>query len=103
MPRHLLFILLAAASLTVAAQTAEVPAAPPQPLTGVVVTATRVAQEGFDLPMAIDRVDGLELVEGRLQTNLSEVLDRVPGIVAQNRQNYEIGRASCRERVFSSV
>ena len=38
--------------------------------------------------MASDRVDGLELTEGRLQTNLAEVLDRVPGIVAQNRQNY---------------
>ena len=88
MPRHLLFILLAVASLTVAAQVVDPPATPLQPLTGVVVTATRVAQEGFDLPMAIDRVDGRELVEGRLQTNLSEVLDRVPGIVAQNRQNY---------------
>lgn len=60
----------------------------PQPLADVVVTATRVPQEGFSLPMAIDRIDGRELSEGRLQTNLSEVLNGVPGIVAQNRQNY---------------
>ncbi len=46
------------------------------------------AQAGFDLPLAIDRVDGAALVEGRLQTNLSELLNTVPGIVAQNRQNY---------------
>lgn len=57
-------------------------------MAGVVVTATRVPQQGFDLPMAIDRIDGRELYEGRLQTNLSEMLGRVPGIVAQNRQNY---------------
>jgi iron complex outermembrane recepter protein len=54
----------------------------------VVITATRVAQDGFDLPTAIDRIDADVIAEGKLQVNLSEALNRVPGIVVQNRYNY---------------
>lgn len=54
----------------------------------VVVTATRVPQAGFDLPAAIDAVDARAIREDNAQVNLSETLNRVPGIVVQNRQNY---------------
>jgi iron complex outermembrane receptor protein len=54
----------------------------------VVVTATRLPQAGFDLPAAIDAVDGRVIREDNPQVNLSETLNRVPGIVVQNRQNY---------------
>ena len=57
-------------------------------IAGVVVTATRVPQQGFDLPAAIDSVDARILGEDLPQVNLSEALGRVPGIVVQNRQNY---------------
>jgi iron complex outermembrane receptor protein len=53
-----------------------------------VVTATRLPQAGFDLPAAIDAVDALVIREDNPQVNLSESLNRVPGIVVQNRQNY---------------
>jgi iron complex outermembrane receptor protein len=54
----------------------------------VVVSATRVEQSSFDLPVAIDSVDAAAIHEQQLQVNLSESLARVPGVVAQNRQNY---------------
>ncbi len=38
--------------------------------------------------MAIDRIDATVISEAKPQVNLSEVLNRVPGIVVQNRQNY---------------
>jgi iron complex outermembrane recepter protein len=55
---------------------------------GVVVTATRVAQPALEVPASIDRIHGEEIREARPQVNLSESLGRVPGLVAQNRQNY---------------
>jgi iron complex outermembrane receptor protein len=58
------------------------------PLTQVVVTATRVAQSSFDLPVAVDRVNEQQIREGQLQVNLSESLDEVPGVAVQSRQNY---------------
>jgi iron complex outermembrane receptor protein len=54
----------------------------------VVVSATRVEQPGFELPVSIDSLDREQLQDGQLQVNLSESLVRIPGIVAQNRQNY---------------
>ena len=54
----------------------------------VVVTATRVAADPFDVPASIDRVDGADIRAGRLQVNLSESLGVVPGLALQNRQNY---------------
>lgn len=53
----------------------------------VVITATRVEQNSFDLPMAIDVVDKKDIQDGQLQMTLSESLIRVPGITAQNRTN----------------
>jgi len=54
----------------------------------VVVSATRVEQSAFDLPVAIDTLNQSQLQDGQLQVNLSEAMARIPGIVAQNRQNY---------------
>ena len=51
----------------------------------VVVTATRVEQNSFDLPVAIDVVNKEDIQDGQLQMTLSESLIRVPGITAQNR------------------
>jgi iron complex outermembrane receptor protein len=57
-------------------------------LAPIVVTATRVSQSSADLPASIDRVDGRTIQAGQLQVNLSESLMTVPGVSAQNRQNY---------------
>jgi iron complex outermembrane receptor protein len=54
-------------------------------LSPIVVTATRQAQNSFDLPVAIDVVEQKNIKDGQLQINLSESLIRVPGITAQNR------------------
>ncbi|WP_029148018.1 TonB-dependent receptor [Methylophilus sp. 5] len=54
-------------------------------LSPVVVTATRQAQNSFDLPVAIDVIEQKNIKDGQLQMNLSESLIRVPGVTAQNR------------------
>jgi iron complex outermembrane recepter protein len=54
-------------------------------LSPIVVTATRQAQNSFDLPVAIDVVSEKDIKNGQLQMQLSESLIRVPGITAQNR------------------
>ncbi|HEY0801180.1 MAG TPA: TonB-dependent receptor [Steroidobacteraceae bacterium] len=69
--------------VTVAAQ-----GEPAAQLTSVVVTATRVAEDSRDLPLSIDRIDAQTIRSGQLQVNLSESLMTVPGVSAQNRQNY---------------
>jgi iron complex outermembrane recepter protein len=56
-------------------------------LSPIVVTATRVEQNSFDLPVAIDVVDQKDIEDGQLQAQLSESLIRLPGITAQNRNN----------------
>ena len=72
------------ASVEAIGQEASAPARLPE----VTVTATRVEEDSFDLPVAIDRVDRREIREDKAQVNLSESLNRVPGVVVQNRQNY---------------
>jgi iron complex outermembrane recepter protein len=59
-----------------------------QELSSVVVTATRIAEDSRDLPVSINRVDAQTIQSGQLQVNLSESLVTVPGVSAQNRQNY---------------
>ena len=70
------------------AAVAQTPAIEVPGISQLVISATRVTQDGFNLPMAIDRIDSGVISEAKPQVNLSEVLNRVPGIVAQNRQNY---------------
>jgi len=66
----------------------QVGAQTPAAVDPVVVTATRVEQRAFDLPVAIDSVDAARIQQDQLQVNLSESLVRVPGIVVSNRWNY---------------
>ena len=54
----------------------------------VVVSATRSEQKPFDVPAAIDAVTSEQLQLFQPKVNLSETLNRVPGISVQNRQNY---------------
>jgi iron complex outermembrane receptor protein len=54
-------------------------------LSSVVVTATRVEQDSFDLPMAIDKIEQSAIQDSQLRMTLSESLARVPGVTAQNR------------------
>jgi iron complex outermembrane recepter protein len=54
----------------------------------VVVTATRVEQRSFDVPASIDSIDQERIQEGQALINLSETLSSIPGVVANNRQNY---------------
>ena len=58
------------------------------PIDVIVVTGTRNAQASFDLPAAIDVVDSARIRDGQMRVNASESLNAVPGLVAQNRQNY---------------
>ena len=60
----------------------------PALLPEVVTSATRTARDSFGLPVAIDSVDKSVIQEDRLQVNISESLNRVPGIAILNRQNY---------------
>jgi iron complex outermembrane receptor protein len=57
-------------------------------LSPVVVTATRVEQPSFDVPASIDSIDQKRIQDGQARVNLSESLVTVPGVVANNRQNY---------------
>ena len=59
-----------------------------QTLEGVVVTATRAEQRSFDAPAAIQSVDRDTIQNAGPQVNLSESLNRVPGLTILNRQNY---------------
>ena len=64
------------------------PASQPVLMPEVVTSATRTERDSFDLPVAIDSVDKSVIQEDRPQVNLSEALNRVPGIAILNRQNY---------------
>jgi iron complex outermembrane receptor protein len=75
-----------AATLAPCAQAAVPP--PPTPLDVVVVTGSRLEHASFDLPAAIDVVDANRINAAQMRVNASESLAAVPGLVAQNRQNY---------------
>ena len=63
-------------------------AAQGQTLDNVVVSASREAQRSFEAPAALDAI-GREVIESAgPQVNLSESLNRVPGLTILNRQNY---------------
>ncbi|MGH8315215.1 MAG: TonB-dependent receptor plug domain-containing protein, partial [Steroidobacterales bacterium] len=78
----------AVAAIAVALLPALAPAQEAARIDPLVVTATRVEERAFDLPVAIDSVDAARIQRGQLQINLSESLSRVPGLVVQNRWNY---------------
>lgn len=78
-------------SLAIASVLATLPAWAEEPVrediivAPVVITATRIEQNSFDLPVAIDVVNQDQIEDGQLQMTLSESLVRVPGVTAQNR------------------
>ena len=57
-------------------------------LSEVTVTTPRGTTPLFQVPASVDRVEGEQLRDGKLQVNLSEGLGSVPGLLIQNRQNY---------------
>jgi iron complex outermembrane receptor protein len=59
-----------------------------QSLEEVVISATRSEQRSFDAPAAISVVDRDTIQNAGPQINLSESLNRVPGLTILNRQNY---------------
>lgn len=63
-------------------------AAQAQTLDDIVVSASRAAQRSFDAPAAIQSVDRATIENAGPQINLSESLNRVPGLTILNRQNY---------------
>jgi iron complex outermembrane receptor protein len=74
---------LLAATLPALAQTSS-----PTQLEPIVVTAERERRSAFETPAAISSVEAGVLEVAGPQVNLSESLNRVPGIVVLNRQNY---------------
>ncbi len=70
------------------AQTSVPVSVPVSVLDPVVVTAERTRQSSFDAPAAISAVNREVIDGGGPQVNLSEALNRVPGITVLNRQNY---------------
>ncbi len=54
----------------------------------IVITADRAGQRSFDAPAAIQSVDRATIEGAGPQVNLSESLNRVPGLTILNRQNY---------------
>ncbi|MDO8441338.1 MAG: TonB-dependent receptor [Polaromonas sp.] len=59
-----------------------------QTLEDVVVSASRAQQRSFDAPAAVQSVDRATIENAGPQVNLSESLNRVPGLTILNRQNY---------------
>lgn len=57
-------------------------------LPGLVVTATRTPQAPRDVPASIDVISGATVRMMGPQVNLSEPLQRIPGLGVLNRQNY---------------
>ena len=78
-------IALAAAVAGAAVAQAQQVAVPQEPVT---VSATREATRVFDAPAAVGVVGPDVISIAGPQVNLSEALDRIPGIAALNRNNY---------------
>ncbi|VWX58100.1 putative iron outer membrane receptor [Burkholderiales bacterium 8X] len=62
-------------------------AAPNSTLREVTVSTPRGQASPFEVPGSVDRIEGSEIREGRMQVQLSEGLAGVPGLQIQNRQN----------------
>ena len=57
-------------------------------LPDVVVSASRREQQSFDAPAAIQSVGQDTIGQAGPMVNLSESINRIPGVIARNRQNY---------------
>ncbi len=60
-------------------------------LAPLVVSGTRRLTPSFDVPESVTTLERQQIARGRPQINLSESLQAVPGVVAQNRQDYAQG------------
>jgi len=78
-------------ALVLAVGTAPAIAATVTALGSVVVTATRRPVRSFNLPLSIGAVTRQQIQQARPMVNLSESINRIPGIDAQNRQDYPQG------------
>lgn len=58
------------------------------PIPVVIVTGSRIEQDSFDFPAAVDIVDVGRIGDTQLRVNASEALAAVPGLVVHNRENY---------------
>ena len=54
----------------------------------VIVTGSRIEQDSFDFPAAVDIVDAARIGDTQMRVNASEALAAVPGLVVHNRENY---------------
>jgi iron complex outermembrane receptor protein len=54
----------------------------------VVISGSRIEHSSFELSAAVNVLDAQQIRDGQLRVNASEALAAVPGVVAQNRQNY---------------
>ncbi len=57
-------------------------------LDDVVVSSSRSEQRSFDAPASIQSVNREVIQDSGPQVNMSEALNKIPGVVALNRQNY---------------
>src|SRR6201990_3113134 len=58
------------------------------PLHEVVITATRIEADPFNIPAAISSVSDEQLRNDALGVNLADDIATVPGLLARNRNNY---------------
>ncbi|PUE58742.1 hypothetical protein B9Z44_03510 [Limnohabitans curvus] len=79
---HFFPLVLGAATPLLHAQT------PTTPLPDIVVQSGRLVQQQFDTPGSVYAIDADTLRSSGPQVNMSDVLNRVPGVVALNRNNY---------------
>lgn len=68
--------------------TSHAPAAATTLLAPLVVSATRRLEPSFDVPASVTALNRRDIARAQPQINLSESLRTVPGVVAQNRQDY---------------
>ena len=88
-PRHFAAVPVAGAVAVLAATALPARAQPtPTQLDPVVVSGNGVERRAFDTPFAVSVIDAEELREGGPMVNLSETLNRVPGLAANLRNNY---------------
>lgn len=86
--RPCLALVLAACPLAAWPQAVDADRLQPQALDPVVVTGSREPTPRRALPAAVDTVEAGAIQEGLWRVNISDALVRVPGVVANNRQNY---------------
>jgi iron complex outermembrane receptor protein len=87
-PAHAVRLLLLGVPFAAHAQPAPTAEAATGQLPAITVSTPRGQVAPFNVPGSVDRVEGEEMRDSRLQVNLSESLGAVPGLQVQNRLNY---------------